>query len=362
MQTIRCSALPRIMSCPASVEKPDIIINQGSDAARLGTAAHEFYAKIVTENIDTVEPDLIWHLSSKHNVDTDELKGLCWNGLRLWGQIRDKIRYYDAESRGECVIRNTFVLGGTPDVAASISDKNTNFVVIDWKTGRKEYDPLPQLKGYSLIEWMAQGSPALESFKLVTVWTRLNIIETVEVTADDLLAFEGELMDIVTAKERKYNPNDSNCVFCPLQHDCPARLRYLQASGEDIRAIVGDSGGEVTPFRLAALYPQSRMLKKSLDKYEKMLKQVVADAGGNLGNLSFKEEQRQEVTYDAEIIAEVLGEVEQKHKISKTDLKQMVDKVAPQRGKGKMLKELIDILESRGMIETKTIKKLEWRE
>ena len=66
----RCSSLPRITECTASAESPGIIIDTGTEAARMGTAAHEFYARMVRENLK--EPGDLFALAAQDNVAEDE--------------------------------------------------------------------------------------------------------------------------------------------------------------------------------------------------------------------------------------------------------------------------------------------------
>ena len=63
---IRCSALPRIMSCHASIEKPTVEIDAESSPAKMGTAAHRFYEQMVKN--DLTYPLNIDSIAEKHTL------------------------------------------------------------------------------------------------------------------------------------------------------------------------------------------------------------------------------------------------------------------------------------------------------
>lgn len=146
MQTIRCSALPRILSCPASLRAPEIEINTAGEAATIGTAAHEFYAEMVRRNLDH-PADSLFALAEKHDVDADELSMLAWAGLTAWRTIRDRIDVTAVESELSGTDAGSYTLTGHPDMVGRLRADPTTGVIVDWKTGHKEATYLPQLHG-----------------------------------------------------------------------------------------------------------------------------------------------------------------------------------------------------------------------
>jgi hypothetical protein len=389
--TIRCSALPRILSCTASAEKPDIDIDSGGKVADIGTAAHEFYARMVRENLD--EPGDLFQLAEKLGVDEDELRMLAWSGLREWKKVRDRIEVWNVEGEMAKVVdspagsaKALFKLTGHPDLNGRLKADPTTGVIIDWKAGYKENVYLPQTKGYALLDLLIYGNnpnhPMFkgrefiipEKYLLLVVWTRLGVTETFEFPTADIIDLREQLCRIFSEETRRYVPNGSNCEYCPLALDCPARRALILSAGRDMLAIGGEeSTREVTPAALAALYPQSRMLKKALESYEASVRQVVEDAGGILPDgqgmeLALEESPRETIHFPRkqEVFKNFLTDSEIENllaslTISKEKLKKSIMQCAPNRKGNANLNACIEALRQAGTVEKKQITKLSYR-
>ncbi len=380
----RCSALPRIVSCTASSERPEIIIDSSGGVAGVGTAAHEFYARMVMERLD--EPGDLFDLAAKHGVDEDELRMLAWSGLREWKKVRDRIDVWDVEGEMAHVVTDTenkplFRLTGHRDLGGRVKSDPTTGVIIDWKAGYKENGYLPQTKGYALLDLLIYGNPnhprfreerefvIPEKYLLLVVWTRLGVTETFEVSAADLLEFKNDLCRIFASDTKRYSPSDENCMYCPLALDCPARRALMESAGRDIQAMTGEGvGTEITPAKLAALYPQSRVLKKAIENYESMLKASVEQAGGSIGfeggEIGLRESTYRKIGWNPDVLRRFLSEeqiAELRPTISKAELDKAVSDGAPRGQKGTAKEQCLLALKEAGSVEEKQVKSIEYR-
>lgn len=380
----RCSALPRITSCTASAERPEIIIDSSGGVAGVGTAAHEFYARMVMVRLD--EPGDLFGLAATHGVDEDELRMLAWSGLREWRKVRDRIDVWDVEGEMVHVVTDAenkpmFRLTGHRDLGGRVKSDPTTGVIIDWKAGYKENGYLPQTKGYALLDLLVYGNPNLPRFRedrgfvipekylLLVVWTRLGVTETFAASAADLMKFKNELCRIFASETKRYSPSDENCTYCPLSLDCPARRALMESAGRDIQAMAGEGiGSEITPAKLAALYPQSRVLKKALENYESMLKASVEQAGGSIGfeggEIGLRESTYRKIGWNPDVLRRFLSEeqiAELRPTIGKTELDKAVSDGAPRGQKGTAKEECLLALKEAGSVEEKQVKSIEYR-
>src|SRR3990167_918515 len=79
---LRCSSLPRILSCPASRHAPAIDVQGDDDAARLGSAVHvaaELHVKSVA-----ITGDAYTDLAAAWKVDVEELRILSNMARQCW--------------------------------------------------------------------------------------------------------------------------------------------------------------------------------------------------------------------------------------------------------------------------------------
>lgn len=384
----RCSSLPRICECTASIEyeqaESNVRIDSKSEVSRLGDASHEFYAPMILNSLN--DPGDLFDLATKHNVNEAELRMLCWNGIREWKKIRDRIDVWNVEGKMGHTISSAydiqkpiFKLTGHPDVIGRLKDDTTTAVIIDWKTGYKEAAYIPQLKGYALLDLHIYGNPNHPRFKeerefsipmrylLVVVWTRLGFTETFEFQDTDIMDFREELINIFQNETKTYSPSDSNCMYCPMAGACPARREFMQSAGRDLLAIAGDNAKhEITHESLVKLYSQSRMLKKAVTQYENALKQAVDDAGGKLivdgEELSFEESETTKYKNNRQVLSDYLTQEQiDELFITKKDLESAIRENAPRGQGGKRIVACLDALKDAGACSTSTKKTLKYQ-
>lgn len=376
LPVIRCSALPRIMECPASIERPEVLIDTSDPVAVMGTAAHAFYEVMVKDGLNTVDEELIGQLALKYEVDVDELTMLAWRGLKYWKRIKPKLEEIHAEEEVSARIGNTFMLVGHPDISALLTADPFIVPVLDWKAGYLEKNYTKQGKGYLLIR-----KKELEGFfsrhnlcapkvkyRITFLFTRFSVVNTIEYTEEELDDFEGELMDIYTGDRDKYAPSTPTCLYCPHKFNCEPRRKWLEASGSDLRAILRMPPAEMTPAALASLYPQAQELERVVKHYKNTLKQLADEAGGVIecenGTLSLVDSSRSAIAWKPEIICNFVEDETFKTlrpTIAKGELKTAVMDFYQKGDKGAGLKRCMEALEEAGAVETTAFKKLEFK-
>jgi len=366
IQTIRCSSLPRITSCTASLETPcdadgkEIIIDIPSDVSAMGDAAHKIQATIIKENLNDIPEDLFFSVSTEFDIDEKELRFLAWAGLKFWRTVRDRLKVINIEEEMQAEIQRKFILTGHPDLMAVMADDPDTLVVIDWKTGHIEKNYIAQVKGYALLALHTNMN--VKTIRVLTVYTRLGTTETQEFSAEEIMAYALELAEIVTSDTQQYCPSNDNCRYCPhSEFGCEAKQALIACACRDIEAIAGKTGGELTVAALASLYDQSRILKTALANYEKTLKSAVEDAGGRIEfgdgeSLELEENETTSYLYRPDIISQFItdGAIDELcPTVSKSKLSDAIGNEAPKGQKGKKIAECLAALEKSGASITK---------
>jgi hypothetical protein len=271
---IRCSALPRILSCPQSRHAPAVDIDGPNEASTLGTAAHEIAAQIVQGR-----PWDVALTATDYQCDEKELGFLAHNIKAIWERLTGaEIIVEEVEAEMEAKIAPDIFLSGHADVIAQGAER----VIIDWKSQRKECDVWPQLKGYALLDLYLSSPPLSENileWKLVVAWLRSGTWETRTVIPTQLDEFKAKL--IAACESDRYNPSEENCEtkFCPRRHECPAHAALTKVAIHSLSTI---PPAEMTPQALAELYPEYRIVKKVCDEYDKAIKLTLESAGGKM--------------------------------------------------------------------------------
>lgn len=375
---IRCSSLPRILRCPASAQAPDLDIESTSEMSAMGAAAHEFYARMVREDLDDV-PDLT-EMTAKHGVDQGELTMLAWGGLKIWRQLQPQVLDAAVElplhtahvtpsisAEGVVDAKVDFMLKGTADILSrAVSGP---LVVVDWKTGYKDADYWDQLRGYASMARSNReyNEPPEEVDQVlgIVAWTRLGVHEVVPFDAAELDALGADIRRAL-ASPFKHAPSEATCTYCPRARDCEARRALLASAGQDMLACMGgEHGGAITPARLAAIYSQSRMVKKALEAYEATLREALAAAPEGLpvegGRLVLKDGSRKTVYWAPEILEKFMfpEAIESlRPTIGKGELEDAIAAGALRGQKGKAKAEVLETLAKAGAVEEKKYKSI----
>lgn len=364
---IRCSSLPRLLSCTASAASPDVDINESATIASLGSAAHEIYAAMVNEDFRQI-PNT-YKIADKWGVEETELTQLAYEGFNMWQNLKNLVDVKETEYEMKSALSGDLTLTGHADVIGSLTGAPETVVIIDWKTGYKESSYIDQLKGYALLALIE--NPKATTAKLVVSWTRLGVYDVHDFTRDESVKFCAEVVKKLAPDcEKVYVPSESNCTYCPHKYECEAKRQMMQSAGRDIISIAGDGRqNAISMVDLARLYPKSRMLKKALDEYDRQVKEAIELNGGSIafenGLLEMVESERSEITFNQDIISEyVTPEVLQEIRpsvISKTVLEKAVADCAPRGAKGTRKENCLAALREADCIKTSTIKRLSYK-
>jgi hypothetical protein len=255
MNTIKPSSsrLPLAEQCPSSLLQVENPVNNTSQAAKMGTAAHEGLALMVMGNDKSSEP-----LAELHGVDADELGFLLAMGRKAWVELAPHFPW----SRAEVEFDETELLAKTKVDVLSISEDHIS--VLDWKTGRVEKNHSEQLMGYLYAATRLFGPR--KKMTIATVWVRLGVYETKQVTEQEVDDFEERLAVYASRAGKVWNPGE-HCGFCPGQYTCKARTESI---GQAVAVFSG--GTEITPAALAGLYPKVKELEQAIDTYKSLLR------------------------------------------------------------------------------------------
>lgn len=358
---IRCSALPRVLACPASKEAPELLIDRSTPEALTGQCVHRVMADIV-KSPQTLAgvPELEPYLKEFPGVDPEDVKRICWNGFRLWQKFAELVFVDDVE----CPLRGSTLEGHADVLGHTVGDQ---VVVMDWKTGRVERDYEPQVKGYLALACEYRfKTPA--GAKAVVVWLRQrDRYDVYDYDLETLDAFRRSVLDALDAEH--YNPGE-HCEFCPLQFECTARTAMVRQS----IAMFEEGSAIATPEALARAYPAYQIAHKALEGYHSLLKQTLKEHPGGLvlddgRTLSLQPQTQAKVRFGAELVVQVanllglseryaLEALESCTTVSKGSLEQMVKTNSPPRAGGKNLLALYAGLTTAGMIEEKVVEKI----
>jgi RecB family exonuclease len=363
---VRCSSLPRIMRCNASAIEPQIKINPQSQPADLGTATHSLLASML-EGV-TITDDIITETADENGVDETDLAQAYYAGVRLWDQYKGKIEVITIEKEYARYLGDGVTLTGTADMCGFIEGDPEKLIVWDWKTGRAEKSFSDQLLGYALFS--TNGSLPVT---IATAYTTLGVVSISQHTIDDIAAHKQAIIKAVTDPKPTYRPSESCCMYCPRSGECPAKKEMQRHAGEAMRAVVGlAESNMVAPVALASLYSQSRILKKTLDDYEKQLRQAIEDCkDGQIvcadgSTVSLEDGKRSTIYYAPEIIARYIGDEAIPATITKDAISEAIgakhDKDGIKRQKGKAIKACLDELQDGGYVKETTFKKLKFEE
>ncbi len=357
---LRCSALPRILSCPASRIPPSVQIDGETEDSALGTAAHAAMAALVTGcEVDTAE------LAARYRADEKELSVLFAQGRKLWALYADAIEVLQVEQALARTIIAGLTLTGTPDLIGRSNDDAGTLVVLDWKSQEGARDPRDQLLGYAHLArdvWHHDGA-----VKLIVCYLRDGISEVIDVTPPMMFDWGTRLSEAIRHPDR-FNPSPVNCEqsFCPRRHECPARNAMTLAA---VTAIVEmPDPAALTPAQIGALYPRIQMLEKLCEAARDAVRAKIAQHGalptGDGREVVITEDVREKI--DAarawEAMFEEFGDVPfEAVTVSKGALCDAIGAKAPKGQKGKRIEAFMDKLRAADAVRETKVQKLSVR-
>ena len=250
---LRASDAPLAFLCPGSARAGDVELRERSDAAALGTAAHEALRPLAESGaVDWAElPDI----AARWGVDDADLRIIVAGAIKLWPHVAESF----SRAMTEVPFRHEseqWTLTGHVDLLAN-GDESARLA--DWKTGRKDRDYSHQMRAYGVLALL--DDPELREVTVTILWTREAEIENYTLTRADVQRWISELEERVVGWDGTYRPGP-HCRHCPRSHECSAAnalerrdmAALLDTGLADSLAIAKLSPGEqVELFRKAAL-------------------------------------------------------------------------------------------------------------
>lgn len=279
------SALSNLWACPSSQAPTDTPYSPDSDAADVGSAAHDGLAEVPHGR----EPD-IPAIARHHSVPEKEVDILVGFGRQAWTEIKHDFPAPMTEHR---LRSDVLDLSGRADV---FSLDDGDIAIVDWKSNRERDDVRAQLAGYAACSTEMYGLDPANRVRIYTVWLRLGIIDVETLWTADIEHFQRELKYKRRSIGQAYAPGDA-CTYCRRQLECKALQLYLHQASV---TLVGTSptGGLATTVDLPLLYTQSRALKKALGRYEEALKMLLRagpQSDGRGGTLELETQIREDI-------------------------------------------------------------------
>lgn len=362
---IRASSLDRLLSCPASYEAPTGPRLSGpDDAARTGTALHAIMVPIVLGN-----PELDAHeIAEQYHVDADEVSMLRACARQLWDRVRDAFPEPSCELEISENLFERHWANGTGDFldlvghVDVISCVDNEVRVGDWKSGFVEARCENQLRAYAYLGIMAYRSMGhmVDRASVAQLRVRTREIIPARYTWDQLQRWYAGAVNRLQG-EPTYNPSADNCRYCPRRLECPGRQQLLRS---EAAVLNGEFDlPTMTPEQLRNGVVAARVLKSLCEDYLDAAK-IEVTARGDLPGLAVVQEERREILPEAfDLLEKRLGlnVVKSLAKFSKTAIEKVVKENAPRGRKGVEAAEFIEELEAGGVVNVKTIEKLEVR-
>lgn len=360
MLTVHCSALPRVLHCPASLVAPGLVVEGKNEAASIGSAVHEALASRVRGG----QPDIA-EIAAKHGISKDAVFPLYFTGSRIWEEYAGGLAVIGTEMKLSSEFEDGITLQGTADVVARAhQEAKPTLLIVDWKSG-KEGNYEDQLKGYAVMA--AKDWPS-RAIKLMVVYLRDQVVEIVDVDPAEAGRDLSDRLQWAVEHQDRFCPSYESCAYCPRQIECPGRTALVRQAVLDLSTIE-QKLNTLAPASLAALYPKAKLLEKVLDHYHATLRNAAAVAPGGLpiGDgrvLRVEEKERSEIVAGKAwpILVELFtvkamsdaGALD----IGKGALCELVRSKAPRGEKAEALRRFMDRLEAVAAISKTTYKTL----
>ena len=357
---IHCSALPRIMQCPASAVPPQVKIDQDNPAGRIGTAVHEVLAGAIC-SLAKPSAGMIAEIAANHDADAEQVAPLSYIGWSMWQDIADDLKVLGVEQRGEWGGRLT---GRLDLVCEAVNEDVPALAIVDWKSGNPERDYLDQTWGYAKVG--RETYPQYQAVKVIILWLRSQEREVKDATEAKLADFEDRLAR-VEAHPDEYKPSPEACEFCPRAHECKARTALVRKSVNDFAVTEVDAIKALSVQSLAGLYPKAQLVGRVLDAYKSALKVGLIKASKPIslgdGRELGLDERKRETLDTAAVVAEGAAmnlNVTPALSVSKSKLSKLIG-ASVEKGKGQAIEAFLDKLRASGAVTETTYKVIQLR-
>lgn len=362
---IRASRLPLAMVCPASMQATDYVLDSDGDAARLGSAVHEWLGKrIATQAIEGDEAfDL---LAVKYTLPVDDIRALSIRAWKLWREVEQWFPSPVVEGVVEKDL-GQLQMTGHVDVMSYNAESRIVFVN-DHKTGFLDSDHSDQVRAYGLMA--LDRFPDADQVHTCIMRVRDYTTDHANYSKAELVAWSQRVVQRVVEEQESYQPG-RHCSFCPRRMTCKAFADWVRwafellSSGEII-----DMSGSASPELVRKVYDAKSALSRLLEEAGEVLKTLAMARGGVLEKddgmqlqmisqirrvIMFKEawpllSKRVEEDFWNQVFA-----------VGKTELIKIIRLGAGRGEKERAVAELMQSLEDAGAIAEETINRLENR-
>ena len=271
---LRCSSLPRILSCPAAAVPPAIAFVGDNPAARLGTVVHSAMAAYVQGATFDLES-----ICAANRTALDDARPCVAMAIQLWKAYEGALDVLSAEVPLSGVLGGMEVRG-TADIVCGVrsEDPRETIIVPDWKTapeGKRDYRD--QELGYLCLALQNLGQWGMKlpvKCKIATFWVRDRVALIEDVDWAEVEQYHTRVARSTTSPDA-FNPTPENCEFCPRREECPARLALVRRMTEEL-CEGAEKFGALAPADLAALYPRIQMVERICKQYREVLRDALA--------------------------------------------------------------------------------------
>lgn len=311
------SAAHRWLHCPGSVILEANLVDEGSEFAQEGTAAHALAEWCLREGIapsemigDTLEGVEVTADMAHHVADyVDYVRG-------VHGQTEHSVLHIEQRVEFTDWVPNGF---GTSD-AIIIGDGLCH--VIDLKFGqgvRVDAYKNEQAMMYALGVWQTYGSLyEIDTFVLHVHQPRLDHVSEFTITVKELLAWANEVVkpaaDKASAGTPEFNPGQKTCQWCKARATCKALAKHnyelTLSKFDDLEAPLEVPVAQtLSADQVAALLPKLPLLKSWAADVEQYATDTLAHGGVIPGFKLVEGRSLRQWEPDEEIVARCLVEV-----------------------------------------------------
>lgn len=381
MIRVRCSRLPAVARCAASVVPPRVVIRRDTEEAAYGTGLHAVLAARISGSVADMDAQSYREaaIARTNGLDAKRLADMAGKGWAAWCKV--KHLFPDAETEvGMSYMDNPMARMPTPaggivevSTAEPIELTGTTDVIshalpggliriLDLKSGWADVDHSQQLRGYA---WLAccdkPEATAVDAYVLRTsaweverwVWSR-----------DELAAWWCELAYRLRTQREEFVPGRRQCRFCPRYWECPAQATLASVA----RAMLGQTDfGELDEEGLFTLWERCKAIQSQTGDVLTWIKMRLA-AGGKASRgdeeLHLAPSNRREIIYPlAEpVLSPMLGDaLKAILQIGVGDVQEAVRATAGAKQKAWAVEELWRRLDAAGAVRVKVQETLEVR-
>jgi len=332
-----------------------VSVEEWSDPADVGTRVHNLLQSVVEgQAVDLT------------GLDSDT-KFLVSSGITAWRGSSEFVALRDAFPGATCERSLEIDIGGVTltghsDVRSDVITRSVR--ILDWKSGRVDYDYSQQMLGYCALELLA--NPFIERAEAHIVWLREREVEPWAMTREELPDWVNR---VDLALESHATVYGRHCTFCPRAHECSGRAAVVRRDAQSLLDLTDEELANglatMTPDRIIELTRQARSVSTAADRVVAAVRMHAAEKGDIVGSdvkLTLAEQNRKKV--DAKLAWPVLQRHLTDDELAKcldvrlTAANDAVAAKAPPRGGAAAKREFQSDLEAAGAVTNNPVRVL----